>query len=209
MIIPDKMNNQIITNIKQRRSIRNFENQNIDKKILKEIIQAGKYAPSAKNDQPWKFIVITKKEMIENLSNQIKEELKNLLKWRFIKKFKIKELKNIDILKMIFGISISKIDLIFFDAPALILILTEDKLFYNESCACCAQNMMLAANSMGIGSCWIGFASVLGLNKKNLKNIGIPDNHHISAALIFGYPTEKTIRAPMRKIGSDIIKWIE
>ena len=48
----------------------------IDKENLKEIIQARKYAPSANNDQPWKFIVITKKEMIQDLSNQTREELK-------------------------------------------------------------------------------------------------------------------------------------
>ena len=189
------MQNTIIKNIKERRSIRNFEEKKIDKEELKEIIQAGKYAPSATNDQPWKFIVITKKEMIQDLSNQIREELKKLLKWRFIKKIKIKQLRNID--------------MIFFNAPALVLILTQDKLFYDESCACCAQDMMLAANSIGIGSCWIGFASVLGLNKKILENIGIPDNYHISAAIIFGYPREKKIRASIRKIGSDIIKWIE
>ncbi len=203
------MQNTIIKNIKERRSIRNFEEKKIDKEELKEIIQAGKYAPSATNDQPWKFIVITKKEMIQELSNQIREELKKLLKWRFIKKFKIKQLRNIDILKFIFVVAFSKTDMIFFNAPALVLILTQDKLFYDESCACCAQNMMLAANSIGIGSCWIGFASVLGLNKKILENIGIPYNHHISAAIIFGYPREKKIRASIRKIGSDIIKWIE
>ena len=203
------MQNTIIKNIKERRSIRNFEEKKIDKEELKEIIQAGKYAPSATNDQPWKFIVITKKEMIQDLSNQIREELKKLLKWRFIKKIKIKQLRNIDILKFIFVVAFSKTDMIFFNAPALVLILTQDKLFYDESCACCAQNMMLAANSIGIGSCWIGFASVLGLNKKILENIGIPDNYHISAAIIFGYPREKKIRVSIRKIGSDIIKWIE
>ena len=203
------MQNTIIKNIKERRSIRNFEEKKIDKEELKEIIQAGKYAPSPTNDQPWKFIVITKKEMIQELSNQIRKELKKLLKWSFIKKFKIKQLRNIDILKFIFVVAFSKTDMIFFNAPALVLILTQDKLFYDESCACCAQNMMLAANSIGIGSCWIGFASVLGLNKKILENIGIPDNQHISAAIIFGYPREKKIRASIRKIGSDIIKWIE
>jgi nitroreductase len=203
------MKNEIIKNIKQRRSIRNFLDKKIEKEDLKEIIQAGKYAPSAINDQPWKFIVITKKEMIQDLSNQIKNELKKLLKWRFIRKYKINELKNMELLKLIFGISFSKEDMIFFNAPALVLILTENKRFYNESCACCAQNMMLAAHSIGIGSCWIGFASVLGLNKKIIKKIGIPENHHISAAIIFGYPKDKTIRPPMRKIGSDIIKWVE
>lgn len=203
------MQNLIIQNIKERRSIRDYQEKPIDKDILKEIIQAGKYAPSAKNDQPWKFIVITNKEYIQKLSQQIKNEIKKLMKFRFIYKLKIKELKNMEILKFLFAVVFSEKDLIFFNAPALILILTEKKLFYDESCACSAQNMMLAANSMGIGSCWIGFASVLGLNKKIIKNIGIPDKHHISAAIIFGYPNNKSNMKAMRKIGSDIIKWIE
>ena len=58
------MQNLIIQNIKKRRSVRDFQDKQIDKDILKEIIQAGKYAPSAKNDQPWKFIVITNEEYI-------------------------------------------------------------------------------------------------------------------------------------------------
>jgi nitroreductase len=203
------MQNEIFKNIKERRSIRNFEDKEIDKETLKEIIQTGKYAPSAKNDQPWKFIVITKKEYIQELSKQIKEELKKLLKWRFLKKYKIKELKNKEILQFIFVIAFSKTDMIFFNAPVLVLILTKNRLFYDESCACCAQNIMLTAHSMGIGSCWIGFASVLGLNKKIIKKIGIPDKHHISAAIIFGYPKDKIIKSSIRKIGSDIIKWIK
>jgi nitroreductase len=203
------MDNSIIKAIRERRSVRNFEKKTVDKKLLEKIIQAGKYAPSAKNKQPWRFIVITNKEFIRELSREVKGELKKLLKWRFIKKISIKELKDREMLKFLFVISISKKDIIFFDAPALVLVLTKDNLFYDESCACCAENMMLAAHSLGLGSCWIGFASILGLKKKIMKKIGVPDKHHISAALIFGYPKGKTGRAPMRKIGSDVIKWIE
>ena len=203
------MKNNLIKNIKERRSIRNYEDKKIYKDTLKEIIQAGKYAPSATDDQPWKFIVITKEEMIQQLSQNIKQELKKILKWRHIIKFKVKQLKNKETLKNIFFIAFSKKDMIFYNAPALVLIVTKKKLFYDESCACCAQNMMLAAHSVGIGSCWIGYASALGLNKKILKKIGIPEKHHISAAIIFGYPKEKNFRASIRKINSDIIKWIE
>lgn len=205
----DKMDNSIIKAIRERRSVRNFEEKNVDKELLEKIIQAGKYAPSAQNKQPWKFIVITNKEVIQELSKDVKAELKKLLKWRFIKKISIKELKDREMLKFLFVIAVSKKNIIFFNAPALVLVLTEDNLFYDESCACCAENMMLAAHSLGLGSCWIGFASVLGLKKKMMEKIGVPDNHHISAALIFGYPKGKTGRAPMRKIGSDVIKWIE
>jgi nitroreductase len=203
------MQTEVIKNIKERRSIRNYEEKEIDKEILKKIIQTGKYAPSVRNNQPWKFIVITKKKLIKELSKQIKEELKKIIKYRFIIKFKIKELKKKEYLKSIFLVTFSKTDTIFHNAPVIILILTKNKLFYDQSCACCAQNMMLTAHSMGIGSCWIGYANVLGLNKKIIKKIGVPDDHHISAALIFGYPKDEIIKPSIRRIESDIIKWIE
>ena len=66
------MTNPTIQTIKERRSVRNFQEKDIDKELLREIIQAGKYAPSALNKQPWKFIVITNKDFIQNLSLKIK-----------------------------------------------------------------------------------------------------------------------------------------
>lgn len=203
------MTNPTIKSIKERRSVRNFENKDIEKEILKEIIQAGKFAPSALNRQPWKFILITNKDFIQDLSQNVKKELKKILKKRFIKKFSIRELKDKDILKHIYLFAFSKEDVIFFNAPALIIITTENKLFYDQSCACCAENIMLAAHSLGLGSCWIGFASILGFKKDIIKKIGVPDNYHISAAIALGYPKTKQERASIRKVGSDIIKWIE
>ena len=66
------MDNSIIKAIRERRSVRNFEKKTVDKKLLEKIIQAGKYAPSAKNKQPWRFIVITNKEFIRELSREVK-----------------------------------------------------------------------------------------------------------------------------------------
>lgn len=203
------MNTPILQLIKQRRSIRNFKEKEINKETLKEIIQTGKYAPSALNKQPWKFIVITNKNFIKDLSIKVKEELRKILKKRFIKKFSIKELKDEDIFKLLLAFAFSKEDIIFFNAPALVFILTKNFLFNNESCACCAENMMIAAHSLGIGSCWIGFASVLGLKKQLLEKIGVPEKHHIAAAIVFGYPKEYPGKPSIRRIGSDIIKWIE
>ena len=66
---------------------------------------------------------------------------------------------------------------------------------------------MLAAHSLGLGSCWIGFAHFLGLNKQWLKKIGVPKGFHIAAALVFGYTKGKHPHGPMRKPNADVIKW--
>ena len=60
---------EIFEAIKGRRSIRKYKNdKEIDKKTLEEIVDAGKYAASARSEYPWKFIVITSRERIKQLT---------------------------------------------------------------------------------------------------------------------------------------------
>ena len=195
--------------IKLRRSIRKFEDKPIGKDILNQIINAGKYAPSAKNDQPWRFIVITNKNKIKELSKNVQNEIKKILKKRFILQITHKELRKKKTLMFLYGAAMAPKDIIFFDAPALIFIVTKKNQFYDESCACCAQNMMLYAHSLDIGSCWIGFASFLSLNKQIIRDLGVPEGYHISAALIFGYGKNESKQIPLRKPMVDVINRIE
>lgn len=199
----------LISELKKRRSIREYKKTPVKKELIEQIIQAGKYAPSAKNRQPWRFIVITNKEMIDEIANVIKKEIRKILKKRFIMKYFHPSLKNDRTMKFLAAITLSKEDILFFDAPVLIFIVTEKKRLNDESCSCCAQNMMLAAHSLGLGSCWIGFAQFLELNKNYLRKIGVPENHHISAALVFGHPKGKLPRAQIRKPLADVINWID
>ena len=204
-----QMNEDVIEFIKSRRSIRKYRSEPVDKAMIEQIIQAGKYAPSAENTQPWKFIVITNPDVISDLSGKIKIEIKKLLKWRFISKIRHPELRDFETVKFLYGVSMVKQDSVFFQAPVVVFIVTEEKIFYDESCACCAENMMLAAHSLGLGSCWIGLAHFIGLNKKLLQSIGVPKDHHIAAVLIFGHPEGEPGKPSIRKPLSDVIKWIE
>lgn len=203
------MSSELIDQLKKRRSIRSYKKKPVKKELIEEIIQAGRYAPSATNRQPWRFIVITKKTMINDIAEAIKNEIRKILKKRFILKYFYPSLKNQKTARFLAATVLSKEDVLFFDASALIFIVTRKARFNDESCACCAQNMMLAAEALGLGSCWIGFAHFLGLNKKWMRKIGVPQGYHISAALIFGHPEEKTFRAPLRKPHADVINWIE
>ena len=69
--------NFIIDNIKSRRSIRSFKPQPIPKELQEKIVEAGRFAPSALNRQPWRFIVIGDNKLIEELS-QIAAQHSNL-----------------------------------------------------------------------------------------------------------------------------------
>jgi nitroreductase len=202
------MTTELIQELKKRRSIRKYKDDPVNKELIEEIIQAGKYAPSATNQQPWRFIVITKKEMINEIAVGVKQEIKAIIKRRFFLKYRFSALKNNHAVKLLAATVISKEDILFFDAPVLIFIITEKKRFYDESCACCAENMMLAAHSLRLGSCWIGFAHFLELNKEWMSKIGVPEGYHISASLVFGHPDGKMPKAPLRKPLADVINWI-
>jgi nitroreductase len=67
--------------------------------------------------------------------------------------------------------------------------------------------MMLAAHSVGIGSCWIGLAAGLGYDVEFLKEVGVPEGHKLIAPLIFGYPKKDNLKAPARN-ADVVLKWI-
>jgi len=203
------MSDDFISQIKKRRSIRRYEKTPVEKQTIQKIIEVGRYAPSATNRQPWRFIVITKKTMINDIANVIKNEIRKILKKRFFLKYFFPSLKNEKTVQFLASTIVSEKDVLFFDAPVLIFVITKKRKFNDESCACCAQNMMLAADALGLGSCWIGFAHFLGLNKQWMKKIGVPKGYHIAAALVFGHPKKRPFHAPPRKPTADVINWIK
>ncbi len=194
--------------IKQRRSIRRYTDEPVPREQLEEIIQAGRYAPSAENRQPWRFVVVTDRAVIARLSDEIKETIRRLLRYRVVLQLWRRELRDPDVVRLLYGVSHADRDTIFFDAPAVIFVATDDEPFNDESCACCAQNMMLAAHALGLGSCWVGFASMLDRRKETLGEIGVPDGHHIAATLTIGHPQGHP-QPPMRNPMADVVNWID
>ena len=59
--------NQVIEIIKKRHSVRKYLDKSISKEILKEMVDAGRLAPTARNEQPWEFVVVTERELLKNV----------------------------------------------------------------------------------------------------------------------------------------------
>jgi len=190
------ISNAILDNIYQRRSVRNYSDRDVPDEIIKEIIKAGTYAPTAVNKQPWRFVVVKNRQLIEEYDERARKA--------FLVAFK--DTENPDMVRYVQYLSNPKTR-IFFGAPVLILIFASPDVIIDHDCALAAENMMLAAHSLGIGSCWIGLASGLGYDTEFLKEAGVPDGHKLIAPLIFGYPAKEKLKAPARN--SDVIlKWI-
>lgn len=174
--------NEVMKTIMHRRAIRCFEERQIAEEELEQILQAGMYAPSAGGRQGVIFAVCQNKEVNEKLgkikranshphmatgSNYVSKEQPSIA----------------DDPKLINA---------FYDAPTVITMFAPRKfLFSVDDCAVAAENMMLMADSIGIGSCYIGegwtaFDDPFG--QEILKKWEIPNGYYAVMQLILGYP---------------------
>ena len=188
----------VIEIIKTRRSIRNYKEDPVSDEDIRFLIDCARYAPSGSNMQPWSFLVIQNKEVMQKLSEDGKKAVIPIAE-------KIAENPKraagfISYLK-------AKGSNLFHNAPLLVIIFGDKKSMTADwDCAMAAQNMMLAANSRGIGSCWIGLVMPALTDEKILKELDAPPGYKAVAPLIFGYPQGKTAMPERRE---PEVKWLK
>ena len=168
-----------------RRAIRRFDHRQIEEKHLQQILQAGLYAPSAGGRQGVLFVVCQDKEVNERLG-RIKRTNSNP-SMATTARYVSKEQPSIA--------DDPNIKNAFYDAPTVItLFAPRNFLFAKEDCAVAAENMMLVADFLGIGSCYIGagwtaFADAFGQEILQLWNIS--NDYYAVMQLLLGYPCHK------------------
>ena len=157
-----------------RRAVRAYLSKPVPESAIEDILSAGAMAPSAMHREPCRYIVITNAGKIRELSGKVKEKAGAMgLAANYAERMKLEE------------------DVIFYSAPLLILICAEPGDFIETDCALAAQNMMLRAYDLGLGSCFIGFAKMLNDDKETLRGLGMEGKPEIICPLIFGYPKEQ------------------
>ena len=157
--------------IKARRSIRAYQDKPLPENIIKDILEAAKHAPTARNLQELEYKVITGKTLINKLTEGIAAAMQK----------EGMPLKGPPGARPNF----------FYGTPLLIIITApKDNMFALSDAALAVQNVMLYATSIDLGSCFIGMAKLIERDKNLLKMIHIADNMSIVAAVICGYPAE-------------------
>jgi len=177
------VNNKLANILKDRRSVRSWQQTRINKEIFEDLIEAAKWAPSSCNRQPYDFIVTDKKEHI-SLIYKIKRQ-------KFLKyaPYYILVLINKDS----YG---SEEDFIYFsglDAGAAI------------------QNLLLKAEELNLGACWINWKpkSISDKEKKHMKNaFKLPDDYEVVSVIAIGEPKEKPF-PPGRKDSKEMLHFEE
>jgi nitroreductase len=137
--------------IKTRRSIREYSNRPISKEVLEKIVDAGRFAATARDIQPWEFVVITNFDTL----NKIGQLASN---GKFITQ-----------------------------AKAGIAVFCADTKYYLEDGCAATENILLAATSLGVGSCWVaGDKKPYCLEVNKLLNV--PVSFKLISLISLGYP---------------------
>ena len=188
--------NPILEAIKKRRSVRSYESKPIPKDILNTIIEAANQAPSAMNSQPWRFVIIEDKEMKKKLLQAALPNVKKILE----------NVKDVDPerYKLIMKRYEEMEDPIYYSAPSIVFVIGSGR-YADHSCPLACENIMLAAYSLGIGSCWVGFGSMVTDNKEIIKALELKDDEKIFGPILLGYPRAYP-DPPQKK--EPVVKWI-
>ena len=182
-------------NILSRRSIRKYTDQPISKEDLQEILEAGTWAPSAVNLQPWYFVAIHSKEELAKMAEVMQRVADGILpnlKKRFANAPAVVD----ETYEFVRGLG---------DAPVYILAFQLKPDYkveadaVNLSIGAAIQNILLAAHDKGIGSCWLTAPIEAGVGKE-LGEVFAPDKGEMVALITLGYPA-KVGKAPKRKEG--------
>ena len=184
-----------------RRSTRKFADKPLEKEQIERIVEAGRAAPSGGNNQYTHFFVITNKQALDALAVTAQEEFAKME----VTEGMYKSMAN--------SVRASKKGNYRFHYDAPVLIVTANRMTYGNNiadCACALENMMLMANALDLGSCWINqlkwlneFYSVNNLFRK----YGLAEDERIYGAVSIGYADTETglpSREPLKRTGNPV-----
>lgn len=181
--------NQTIQDIISRRSVKKYLDKPVPEELVEQIVKAGTYAPTGMNRQSPIIIAVTNKEMRDRLSTI-----------------------NLNIVKGFNLTTTSGHGDPFYGAPVVLVVLAKKEIgtrIYDGSLV--MENMMIAANSLGLGSCWIHRAKETfecEAGKQILQELGIPDEYEGIGNCIVGYAAPDALKPQVAR-KDDYIVWVK
>jgi nitroreductase len=175
--------NAVLETIARRRSARKFLPEQIKEAELQAILSAATQAPSGHNDQSSYFTVVQNRELIDEMSEGSKVEMRKApFDW------------------MVSMGSNAALN-IYYKAPTIIVVAgKKDAISPLVDASAAIQNILIAAESLGIGSCWIGFAKFFFTGPDRYKKLGIPEGYEVHYGVALGYrPEGPAANPPARK----------
>lgn len=197
-----------------RRSCRNYSERPVDRGMLDDLVKIGITAPSGTNSQKWSFTILPTRKAVDAFAGHIASFFRKLnaiaekalirIALKTIGKGELDEYYRkyyLLVKKSLDEWDESGKDRLFHGATSAIVIGSSPGASCPaEDCLLAAQNILLAAHSMGLGSCLIGFAvSAMKESPAIKRSMGIPDDETVYAVIALGYPDESYQTTPGRK----------
>ena len=186
-----------------RRSTRRFSAELPDRDLIGRVLDAGRHAPSGSNSQTTHLIVITGKEILSKLAALVQEE------------FAAMELSEDLYISKKNSIMASRKGTYVFHYNAPVLIVTANRKGYGNAIAdsaCVLENMMIAANALDLGSCWINQLHWLDESetiRKALYGTGLKEEETVTGGLALGYALSGKPNREPQKITGNPVTWAE
>jgi len=163
--------NETLKNINERYTCRDFKDTPVSQQQLDELVKAALSSPSAMNLQPWHVIFVTDKAIVDELDKE-----------------------GMDILsaaedKSMYERMMSRGGKMFYNAPCLAIVLSDGTKWGTLDSGILCQNLVLAAESMGLGTCIVGMAGI-SLNgpkaEEYAKRFNFPEGHSFAIGVLVG-----------------------
>jgi len=168
--------------IAQRRSIRRYLDKPIEREKILECLEAARLAPSADNVQPWRFLVIDDIDLKEKFAKEVFSGIYSVSKFAAKAPVLIVILARPDIIANRIGKQIQGVN------------------FYLIDVGIAGEHIVLQAEELGLGTCWIGWFN----SRKARKVLNIPKKYKFVSLLSLGYYQEKPSKEKKRKDLEDI-----
>jgi nitroreductase len=188
--------NPVMENMKKRRSIRSYELKPIPREILNVLMEAAIDAPSAMNSQPWRFVVVEDAEF--------RMKMVKIVSPKALEIFKPLQQSDPERHKMIMQRFKELPDPIYYSAPAIIFVIGTNARAA-DSCNLACENIMLAAESLGLGSCYVKMGSLIADDPEIRQAFELKEDEIIIGPILVGYAKE--VPAPPAK-NAPAVKWI-
>jgi len=195
----DRMTNSKIIStldaIYGRRAIRDYKADAVDSETVRALLDAAIHAPTAMHEEPWSFVVIQDKNLLDKLSESAKQHLRA--------EYKDSKASNAE--HMLDFANDPQFRL-FYNAGTLVVLCSKNQGPMGIADTwLAAENLMLAAYAKGLGSCVIGLA-IGALNAPEWKEkLGIPPGTAAVAPIIVGVPKKEAPVSPRKP--PEIIAW--
>ena len=202
--------NEVLEAIKNRRSVRAYEQKSVPRELINQIIEAGNQAPftSMTRSQPWRFVVVESPEFKQKLLQTTIQFWKNA-----IEPMKQTSPELYKMATSLYDAMDEPKDVIYYNAPVIIFVVGPANNPFSNILAC--ENLMIAAESLGLGSCYVAFGGMVKGNAEVMQALEIKEGEGIFGPILIGYPLVNPTPAvaaaldaikPLKK--DPVVKWI-